>query len=323
MGTPKGKSFLRRVRRGFHHAVEDACVRLLGAVVPRMSRRRQRRLAALLGTLAFHVARGSRRIALANLGVVYGDTKTRAEKLAIAKASLVHTAQITLDYFWFSRDTKARLGEYCVCDDPVVGEWAANTTPGFFVTAHLGNWEVAANLISSRGRKMSCVYRPIGSQRTLGLLLEFRQITGQQIIAKDGAATGIMRALRAGHIVALVLDQHTDLRDGGIYLDFFGLPAAFSNVCGVMSNRLKIPVCVACSYHDAASDKYRIKTYGLITAEEAAQTAPETITKMIAGFVEKMITDHPEQWLWAYRRWKRCPAGDDAKRFPFYARPEK
>jgi len=32
--------------------------------------------------------------------------------------------------------------------------------------------------------------------------------------------------------------------------------------------------------------------------------------------------EHPSQWLWSYRRWKRCPAGDDIKRFPFYAKEE-
>ena len=316
------KKILRRMRRRFHHAVEGVFVRLLGAVVPRLSRRGERRLAAVLGTLGFHVARGTRRIAMANLGIVYGDTKTRAEKLALAKASLIHTAQITLDYFWFSRDTAARLEKYCVCDDAVVNEWAGNTAPGFFVTAHLGNWEVGGNFVSGRGRKMSCVYRPIGSARTLDLLLKFRQSTGQQIIAKDGAGTGILRALRAGHVVALVLDQHTDLREGGIYLDFFGLPAAFSNICGIMANRMKIPVCVACSCHDAAADKYRIKTYISITAEDVAQMTPEQITSAIVACMEKMILDNPSQWLWSYRRWKRCPAGDDIRRFPFYAKRE-
>jgi len=323
MNNTRRKPLFKRVKRKFHHAIEGVAVRLLGAVVPRLSRRAQRRLASALGTLAYHFARGTRRIAMTNLGIVYGAAKSRADKLALFKESSVHTAQIMLDYFWFSRDTKARLEEYCVCDDAVVGEWICGTAPGFFVTGHIGNWEVAGNFVSGRGRKMSCVYRPIGSQRTLDLLLKFRQSTGQQIIAKDGAGMGIMRALRSGNIVALVLDQHTDLCDGGIYLDFFGLPAAFSNVCGIMSNRLKIPICIACAFHDAAADKYRVKTYRVITGEEAARMEPEQITASIVETMQAMILDNPAQWLWSYRRWKRCPAGDDIRRFPFYVKAEK
>ncbi|MCL1910482.1 MAG: hypothetical protein FWG05_06080, partial [Kiritimatiellaeota bacterium] len=256
MSNKRGKFLFRRIRRKFHDAIEYAAVGLAGAVVPRLSRRGELRLAKFLGAAAFHLARGTRRISLANLNIVYGAAKTRAEKLAIAKAATIHTLQIMLDYFWFSRDTRTRLERHCVCEDSVVNGWLDGTAPGFFVTAHIGNWEVAGNYVSFRGRKLSSVYRPIGTEKTLARLSEFRKSTGQQMISKEGAGMGILRALKSGGIVALVMDQHTDLRDGGIYFDFFGLPAAFTNVCGIFANRMKIPVCVAGAFYDETSDTY-------------------------------------------------------------------
>ena len=316
----KKQSISKKIGRGFRDAIEGVAVGLAGALVPRLSRRAELRLAAFLGSAAFAFALKTRRVAEANLGVVYGDAKTRAEKRAIAKASTIHTFQLMLDYFWFSRDTTARLERFCVCEDPGINGMIAEATPAFFITAHLGNWEVASTYFSNNGRSFASVYRPIGTHKTLARLSRFRQSTGQQMIPKDGAAKGVLRAIRAGCIVALVMDQHTDLRDGGIFLDFFGLPAAFSNLCGVVANRMKIPVCIACSVHDAKEDKYRIKTYGTITADEAARLAPEEITARIVGTIERMILDNPAQWFWSYRRWKRCPEGDDVRRFPFYVK---
>ena len=316
----KKQSISKRIGRKFRDALEGVAVGLAGALVPRLSRRAELRLAAFLGAAAFAFAAKTRRVAAANLDIVYGGAKSRAEKRAIAKASTIHTFQLMLDYFWFSRDTGARLEHFCVCEDPDLNGIIAGSHPAFFITAHLGNWEVASTYFSNRGRGIASVFRPIGTQKTLARLSRFRQSTGQQMIPKDGAANGVLRAIRAGSIVALVMDQHTDLRDGGIFLDFFGLPAAFSNLCGVVANRMKIPICVACSVHDAEEDKYRIKTYGTITADETARMSPEEITARIAGTIERMILDNPAQWFWSYRRWKRCPEGDDIRRFPFYAK---
>ena len=312
-------NLLRKIRRGVHTTLELMIIYVINAVVTRLSRRGELRLAATVGSALFRTARRTRRIAMANLDIVFRDSKSAAEKRDIAKASFVNAAQILFDYFWFSRDSKNRIALHCVCDDPVIDEWIKGDFPGFIVTGHIGNWEVSGNFVSGCGRKIWSVYRPIGTQKTLDRLSRFRRSTGQQIIPKEGAATGILRALRNGDLVALVMDQHSDLREGGIYLDFFGLPATFSNLCGVIANRLKVPVCVACVKYDAERDKYGVHSYGVLNAEEVTALTPEQITAKIAALIGKMILDNPTQWLWGYRRWKRCPADGDLSRYPFYA----
>ena len=116
--------------------------------------------------------------------------------------------------------------------------------------------------------------------------------------------TGMLRALRSGSLVALVLDQHTEVVDGGIYLDFFSLPATFSNAPGVLAKRLKTPICVACARHEAASDHYLLKAYDIILPAEVELMTPEAITERIAKAISLMILDNPEQWLWLHRRWR-------------------
>lgn len=312
----------RRMIRFFRGYLEVAGVALAGLIIPRISRRAERRLATAFGQLAFIFGRASRRIGLANLDIVYGDTKTVQEKKAILRASFRHMALVILDYFWFSRHTSERISAHCRGGDEIFERWISGDFAGVFVTAHVGNWELAGQYVMNRGRELWSVYRPIGTVKTLKALLRFRGMIGQQLIARKGAMIGMLRALRKKGLVAILLDQHTDVRDGGIYLDFFGLPAAFSSAIGILANHQSVPVCVAYARHEPATDTYRIIVYDEISSEEAKALTPEAITERIVAAISKMILDVPEQWLWAYRRWKRYLPEADASRFPFYAKQD-
>lgn len=295
-------------------------VHFVGFVIPRLSRRTETKIANGLGWLLFVLGRSSRRIAKANLDIVFGDTKTSKEKCNIRRAACRHAWLVMLDYFWFSRNTHVRLTQYCRVESNEIDQWIDGNFPGIFVTAHIGNWELAGHYGASRGRSIWSIYRPIGTQKTLKALLAFRRAVGQKVIAREGAMTGMLRALRSDSLVALVLDQHTEVVDGGIYLDFFSLPATFSNAPGVLAKRLKTPICVACARYDVVSDRYVLKAYDVISPNDIDQMTPEAVTARIVKAISLMILDNPEQWLWAYRRWKRYRAEDDPSRFPFYAK---
>lgn len=311
---------LKQARRRVYAVVEFLMLHLVGFVVPHLSRRMEKRLANGVGSLVFFWGRSSRRIAKANLDIVFGDTKTPEEKHRIMRASYCHAALVTSDYFWFSRDTLARLHQFCHVESESINQWIAGKFPGIFVTAHLGNWELAGQYVASCGRSIWSIYRPIGNEKTLKTLLDFRKSTGQHVIAREGAMTGMLRALRSDGLIALVLDQHTEVVDGGIYVDFFSIPATFSNAPGVLAKRLKTPICVACARHDAATDRYLIKAYDVITPDEIEQMTPDAITERIVKAISQMIVENPEQWLWVYRRWKRYRPHDDPSEFPFYAK---
>lgn len=287
--------------------------------IPYCSRQGARRIARVVGFLMVAFPTRARRVAAANLDVVYGTTQTAKEKRRILVKSFYHSAGVLIDYFWFSHRTAERLAEYCEGDDARFMEWMHGNDPGFVVTAHIGNWELGGQCIALKGRTMWSVFRPIGTHRTLDTLLRFRQATGQKVIPRTGAMMGILRAVKHRDLVALLLDQHTDPQEGGIYLDFFGLPAAFSNAVGILAQREGIPICVLGMVHDACRDRYCIQCYGELKSADVKQMEPQAITAWIVAAMERMILANPEQWLWMYRRWKRYPYGEDPKRFPFYA----
>jgi KDO2-lipid IV(A) lauroyltransferase len=187
--------------------------------------------------------------------------------------------------------------------------------PGVLVSAHYGNWEMAGQTFSALGIIPTAVAKPFGSEAVTELLNGLRGARGQEIVQVKGAIRGLMKALRQGRNVGLVQDQYTAPSDGGIWVDFMGLPATVSNAAGTLATRLKLPVYVMlCEAHSDGT--YLTRCAQCLEPED--RTA-EAMTQAVTSALTRAILEKPEQWLWMYRRWKRVKPGDDPERYPFYA----
>ena len=313
---------LRRLRSALAAMPQDFFLLLALLVVPRLSRAGELRVARLLGWVSSRRIWRYRRRAEENVGLAFGRGPAgAAERAAVVRRSFDHQALVATDYFWFLRDPD-RFARHCEIGDETARRWIEGRFPGFFVTAHLGNWELAAQLVASRGRRLWSVFRPFGSGAVSRRMRAFRESRGQFVIPRDGAMRGVLRALRAGDAVGMVMDQHVDGRDGGVYLDFFGVPAGFSPVVGAVAGKLRLPVLVFAMARDEARDRYVFRTVREFTAEETAAAGAAAVTEGVVAALEEAIRRWPEQWLWSYRRWKRWPPGDDPARYPSYARED-
>ena len=320
----KAGSRTRRRRRALRRALgaipQNLFLWLGMTFVPLLSRRGEKRLARAIHWLLCRRRFLWYRYARTNVDLVYGATKPEEERNRIVQDSFANAALVLTDYFWFARRTQERLERHCEIGDETMRRWIEGGFPGVFVTAHLGNWELAGLYIASRGRRLWSVFKPIGTRMVARRMRRFRSEGEQRVIPREGAMVGVMRALRARDVVAMLLDQHVDGRDGGVYLDFLGLPASFSPAVGTLAHRLRVPVLVGAGVRDEAGDRIVLRTVREFTAEETAAMEPAALTRAIADSIAEMILRWPEQWLWQYRRWKRWQPGDDPKRFPWYAK---
>lgn len=303
-------------------AVQNLLLRLGTAFVPMLSRRGELRLSRFFAWCLCHPVFRFHRYAAANVDLVYGASMTPAEKAALVRDSFRSAALVLMDYFWFARHTTERLAKHVEVGDETMERWIAGRFPGVFITAHIGNWELAGLAIAERGRRLWSVFKELGSPSVSRRMREFRGSGGQRVIPRSGALAGILRALRARDVVALLLDQHVDLSDGGEYRDFLGTPATFSSAVGPIAAKLRVPVLVAAMIRDPARDVYVMRAVREFKAEETAAMAPDALNAAIVGALEEMVRRWPGQWFWMYRRWKRYRPVDDPSRFPWYAKPE-
>jgi Kdo2-lipid IVA lauroyltransferase/acyltransferase len=309
----------KRIRQ----ALEAPLMRLGLAVVPRLPRRAVVALARGLGAAAYVFSRRSRRLGLENLDLAFGDTKTPAEKRRILRQSLQNFSLTMLDLLWFTRDSVARLERWLVAAPPMQATMA-HRVARVGVTGHFGNWELTGRYWALRSGALMSVAMPLKNPAVDALLQQARQVTGQQIVAREGALKKLVRFLRGGGTVGLLLDQNTAPEEGGVYAEFFGRPVAVSPAAGILAPMTGAEIIFAYAL-PCPDGSYRGEMPHVISPAEIAAldraTAAQELTQRITGFYEQAIRARPDGWLWSYKRWRHIPPGMPAARFPSYAQP--
>lgn len=305
--------------KSWRKRAEAALTRLALAWVPRWSRKSVVRFAHIAGTAASVLPIRTRKVALANLDLVYGNTLTQTEKRRILRGSCRTFALVMLDLFWYARDTAERIRQ-TVTFDPNLDE-VFTSAPQMCITAHLGNWELLGHAVSIRGYPLSSVAAPLVNPAVDDYLGKLRTVSGQIIIPRDGALRGLLRTLRSGGKVALLLDQNTRPAEGGVYVDFLGLPVPISDAGAALAIKARADILFGFCIPDADGNYY-VYTQPKLTPPEGAADKDVVLeyTQAIAHAIEQTIRQHPEAWLWMYKRWKHVPADADRKRWPFYAK---
>lgn len=304
-------------------ALEAPFTRLGLAVVPRLPRRAVLGLARVMGCAGYALSARSRRLGLANLDLAFGNTKTPAEKRRILRRSLQVFALTLLDLLWFSRDSARRMARWFVAA-PSLEAAMARRVAQVGVTGHFGNWEFLGRYWSLRAGGTMSVAMPLKNPAVDRLLQGARQNTGQFIVPREGALKALVRHLRGGGTVGLLLDQNTAPREGGIFVEFFGRPVAVSPAAGMLAPLTGAEIVYACALPQPDGTYLGVAPHVIPAAEIAAldrEHAARELTQRITGFYEESIRTRPECWLWSYKRWRYIPAGVPPAGFPFYARP--
>lgn len=303
---------MRRIR----HAVEDALFAVALRVIPRLPRSWVVGLSRTLGAAACMLARRDVRIAMTNLDLAYGAALSASEKRVIVRQVFRTFALTVLDYFWFSRDTGNRIRRHVTVDESVI-PWLRG---GAFVavTAHFGNWEVFGHVAAMQGVGLASVAKPVKNPWIDARVNRLRESAGQRIIPREGALRTLVKVLRDGGAVALLLDQDTRAVDGGVFVDFFGIPAPVSGAAAGLAIRMQTPLVTAFCRNEG-DGTYRCYVRDVLRPDALRGASAAEVTARIAQFIEAEIRRYPGQWLWTYKRWKRRQPGSDPARYPFYA----
>lgn len=315
--------------------VETVLVCLASFIIPLFPRRTIVALSRLAGDRAFALCGKLRKIGLANIDVAFGATITREQKRAVCLESFETFALVLLDLFWFGRFSGRRIAS-CVKFDPSFDNYFERA-PVVAVTGHLGNWEILGQAVALHDAPCVSVAAPLENRFVYRALNNMRSRTGQNIVEKQGAVKMLLKVLKEGGRVALVMDQNALPDDGGEFVDFFGLPAPVSRAAASLAARAGVDVVPAFCLPDnegmytayalpplsptgAKAFHARAGEADVVGAKEEEAVAEDRLTQRIAEALEGEIRKHPGLWLWMYKRWKYIPEGADPERYPFYAR---
>jgi lauroyl/myristoyl acyltransferase len=306
-----------RRKREFRRPFETAAFRFGLAVIPLLPRRAMLGLAWLGGNLGFLFDRCGRRIGLANLDIAFGGSKSPAEKKAILRAAYITMTRTFLDVIWFGKDSARRLTRYVELDQSTQQAFCRKNQ--ICVTAHFGNWEAVGQIMALHGFPFHSIAMPVKNPAVDRLLIARREVTGQIIIPREGALRKLLGVLRSGGKTAFLVDQNTGEDEGGIWVDYFGLPVPVTPAPAALAAKTGSEIFIGfCA--PQRGGRYRV--YVAETIQPPGNASGETtrvLTQQILAAIEREVRNHPEHWLWMYKRWKTVKQYDDPSRYPFYA----
>jgi len=143
-------------------------------------------------------------------------------------------------------------------------------------------------------------------------MVETRNAAGYINIERGNAARGILKAIKGGFPVALLIDQ--DTRAKGVFVDFFGIKAHTPIGPAVLAGKLNVPL-IPLAMHQKKDLTYEMECFEPICYIDTGDKEKDiiTFTQKCSDACEQMIRRHPEQWAWMHRRWKKQP-GDAIKK---------
>jgi len=264
-------------------------------------------LGAGFGRFAFAVAGGERRKALKSLTRAFPE-KSDAERHALARASFRHLGMAAFEVgATTSLDANLEMLVRWEGSDRAVLEAALARGKGVvFVSGHVGNWELLARRIARAGYPSQSIAKETTDPRLTALVERFRAQGGVRSIwrGQDGAARAMLRALKAGEILGLLIDQ--DTRVQSLFVPFFGELAATPRAAADLA--LRTGAAVVVGFCQREGDGYR-----LWTEEVPWPVGPDReadalgLTAVLSERIEAAIRRAPEQWVWMHQRWKTRP----------------
>ncbi|NLF93223.1 MAG: hypothetical protein GX564_04985 [Oligosphaeraceae bacterium] len=275
-----------------------------------------RRLARCLVFLSRPFLGSSSRIIEANLKLAFPD-KSAAEIAALRHRNLCFMIELACDFLQ-SLKHPHRIEQRLL---PVIvpAEYPPDQ-PLLFCLPHLGNWEILARMIPRTGRRCAAVTGVFRSRKLNELMTRGRSACGIELIPNVGAAVKVRAAIQDRKSVGLLIDQNISPKHGGVFVNFFSLPAPTSRLPASIALQLHVPVLAgACIKQDDGNFALLLQPLPKPAWE---YSDVNTLTEAILEANAQLIRQHPEQYLWIYRRWRYLPANltpELRQRFPFYA----
>jgi len=267
--------------------------------------------AEIVAALGFRLAGRQRRAGIQNLQMALPQLPDE-ERRAILRGSFSNLGRLLVEFSHFPQLNKNNIADLVVYEGLEHYEHAVRLGKGvIFLTGHFGSWELSCFAHSLYGNPMKFVVREIDNPRVENLIEGYRGLAGNTPIDKRNASRDILKALRNNETIGILVDQNTT-RDEGVFVDFFGIPAATTPAVATLALRTGASVIPGFLIWDAATRKYRLRfdpPVELITTGDPARDIVEN-TRAFNAILENIIRQYPDQWLWIHRRWKTRPEGE-------------
>ena len=263
-----------------------------------------RRTAPILAFLFFYFIPIRKKVVFENLNLAFPSKDlTYYKKLAfkIYKSFAITIIEIMCLPFL----SKSQMINVVRCSNPELIIEKYNQGKGvILLSSHFGNWEfVAISVAMQIQLAFSVVVKPMRNNLVFDWINKVRTKYGNEIVPLGISIRKTYQTLKQKKIVAMVADQRGPKE--GVKVDFFGKKTAVYTGPAALALKTEAPIICGIPIRD---ENYK---YNTLLVEIPTDNLPEDeegkvieICQRYTSYLEEVIREHPEQWLWMHKRWK-------------------
>lgn len=165
-----------------------------------------------------------------------------------------------------------------------------------FVTGHFGNYEAPRHALHQAGFEVGGLYRPMANRFfNSHYVRTMERVSGPMFEQGRRGTMGFARHIKSGGMAVLLYDLF-DWR--GEWIDFLGKPSKTSTSAAEMA--LKFDALIVPYFGVRTHDGFDIILDAPIPKSDAIAMTAEMNRRL--GI---LVREHPGQWMWFHRRWKK------------------
>lgn len=248
-----------------------------------------------LGSLSYRLIKKRRLIALTNLKMAFPE-KDIHEVEKIAKESFKIMIKAFLCTLWFKDYLKDRV----TVKNKDILDREYNKGKGVIAALmHMGNMEAAIK--AAEGYEIVTVAKKQRNPYINDFITKSRKEDLNLTVFSKSKSTSreLIERLNNKEIFALFSDH----RDKGAIVDFFGMEAKAPTGAVSLALKFDIPLVWGYNYFNADNSSTTvIKSLDMIKTGNFKEDVLSN-TQLLISEMEKVIREHPEQWMWFHDRW--------------------
>jgi len=259
----------------------------------------------ILFVILYYLAGYRRKVVQENLRNSFPE-KSEEERKAIEKKYFKYMADLMLETIKSVSMSEKQVRRRMVCTNPeVIDHYFKQGKSILAAAGHYGNWELAClNFGFLTDKVKMVVYKPQTSEVFTDFFNRTRSRFGTIMISMKQTLRKMIEYKNALTFTVLAADQTPARNEAMYFTTFLNQPTAV--FIGV-EKLTGIRDCVVVFYRiDLVKRGYY--TYTLVPlVENPKETKPYEITRIQVSYLESLIREKPEYWLWSHRRWKIKP----------------
>ena len=273
------------------------CFKIIGLNV-------SRKLAPALAFLFYYFIPIRKKVVIENLQLAFpeNDLKTN-NKLARKIYNSFAITLVEIMCLPFLNESQLISSVNCINPELILEKYKEGKGV-ILLSSHFGNWEFGAISVGIQIKfSLSVVVKPLRNNLVYELMNKGRTKFGNEVVPLGISIRRTYQTLKEKKIVAMVADQRGPVE--GVRVDFFGKPVSIYT--GPAALALKTGAPILCGIPIRQKDYKYNMTLVEISQDDLPKEEEEKIKEIsqrYTSYLESVIRQHPEQWLWMHKRWK-------------------